>query len=49
MLSRALMSRCALAVVLALYVIASPLAQESDPKLTGIDFILDAYVRDGEV
>lgn len=34
---------------LALCVISSPRAQESDPKLTGIDFILDAYVRDGEV
>ena len=46
---RALMSRCVSVVVLALCVIASPLSQESDPKLTGIDFILDAYVRDGEV
>ena len=45
----ALMSRGGLVVVLALYVSASPLAQESDPKLTGIDFLLDAYVRDGEV
>lgn len=34
---------------LALCVISSPRAQESDPKLTGIDFILDTYVRDGEV
>jgi hypothetical protein len=29
--------------------ISSFRAQESDPKLTGIDFILDTYVRDGEV
>src|SRR5882672_1389034 len=44
------MSRWASAVaVLALCVFAAPRAQESDPKLTGIDFILDAYVRDGEV
>lgn len=35
--------------VLALCTISSPRAQESDPKLTGIDFILDTYVRDGEV
>ena len=35
--------------ILALCLIASPHAQESDPKLTGIDFILDTYVRDGEV
>jgi len=34
---------------LALSVIVAPRAQESDPKLTGIDFILDTYVRDGEV
>jgi P pilus assembly chaperone PapD len=34
---------------LALCSISSSRAQESDPKLTGIDFILDAYVRDGEV
>ena len=33
------MSRCVLVVVLALHVIASPLAQESDPKLTGIGFL----------
>src|SRR5881394_1728451 len=26
-----------------------PRAQESEPKLTGLDFILDTYVRDGEV
>src|SRR6266487_3906321 len=44
------MSRWASAVaVLALCVFAAPRAQESDPKLTGIDFILDTYVRDGEV
>ena len=43
------MSRGVLVVAIALYVIASPLAQESDPKLTGIDYLLDAYVRDGEV
>jgi hypothetical protein len=49
-MSRALMSRWTSAVVLlAVFVIASPRAQESDPKLTGIDFILDTYVRDGEV
>ena len=35
--------------VVALCTISSPRAQESDPKLTGIDFILDTYVRDGEV
>jgi hypothetical protein len=35
--------------VLALRAISSPRAQESDPKLTGIDFILDTYVRDGDV
>ena len=46
---RALMSRGVLVVAIALYVIASPFAQESDPKLTGIDYLLDAYVRDGEV
>jgi hypothetical protein len=34
---------------LAVFSISSSRAQESDPKLTGIDFILDAYVRDGEV
>src|SRR6476646_9562515 len=34
---------------LALCSISSSRAQESDPKLTGIDFILDTYVRDGEV
>src|SRR6266516_686663 len=44
------MSRWASAVaVLALCVFAATRAQESDPKLTGIDFILDTYVRDGEV
>src|SRR5947207_290375 len=44
------MSRWASAVaVLALCVFGAPRAQESDPKLTGIDFILDTYVRDGEV
>lgn len=36
-------------IALALCTIPSPRAQESDPKLTGIDFILDTYVRDGEV
>ena len=35
--------------VLALSLIATARAQESDPKLTGIDFILDTYVRDGDV
>jgi uncharacterized protein DUF547 len=44
------MSRWASAVaVLALCVVAATRAQESDPKLTSIDFILDTYVRDGEV
>ena len=47
---RALLSRrSSAAVALALFTIAFPRAQESDPKLTGIDFILDTYVRDGEV
>jgi len=36
-------------VALALCSIWSSRAQESDPKLTGIDFILDTYVRDGDV
>src|SRR5439155_22979982 len=45
-----LLRRCASGVaVVALCTISSPRAQESDPKLTGIDFILDTYVRDGEV
>src|SRR5262249_61248193 len=35
--------------VLTLCGISRSRAQESDPKLTGIDFILDTYVRDGEV
>jgi Protein of unknown function, DUF547 len=49
-MSRVLMSRQAfVGAFFALSVIASPRAQESDPKLTGIDFILDTYVRDGEV
>jgi hypothetical protein len=43
------LSQCVSVVGLALCTISSPRAQESDPKLTGIDFILDAYVRDGEV
>jgi len=43
------LSRRATVVALALCTISSPRAQESDPKLTGIDFILDTYVRDGEV
>jgi hypothetical protein len=41
--------RASVVVVLALCVISSPRAQESSPKLTGVDFILDTYVRDGEV
>src|SRR4029450_1451888 len=40
---------CVVAAALALSSISSSRAQESDPKLTGIDFILDTYVRDGEV
>ena len=36
-------------IAFALCSISSSRAQESDPKLTGIDFILDTYVRDGEV
>jgi hypothetical protein len=40
---------CVLAAALALCGLSSSRAQESDPKLTGIDFILDTYVRDGEV
>jgi hypothetical protein len=43
------LSRWGSCAALALWVVASPRAQESDPKLTGIDFILDSYVRDGEV
>jgi len=43
------LSRWATVAALALCVISLPRAQESDPKLTGIDFILDTYVRDGEV
>src|SRR5689334_14801282 len=43
------LSRWASVAALALCAISSPRAQESDPKLTGIDFILDTYVRDGEV
>ena len=44
------LSRWAFVVAgLALCSISSSRAQESDPKLTGIDFILDTYVRDGEV
>jgi Protein of unknown function, DUF547 len=43
------LSRHVFGVALALCAIGSPRAQESDPKLTGIDFILDTYVRDGEV
>jgi len=43
------LSRWASVAALALCVISSPRAQESDPKLTGIDFVLDTYVRDGEV
>src|ERR1700682_6226654 len=47
---RAGMSRWAsVVVVFSLCVISSPRAQESSPKLTGVDFILDTYVRDGEV
>jgi Protein of unknown function, DUF547 len=48
-MQRSRLSRCASVAALALCAISSPRAQESDPKLTGIDFILDAYVRDGEV
>ena len=44
------MSRWASVLVfLSVCVISSPRAQESSPKLTGVDFILDAYVRDGQV
>src|SRR5258708_39582907 len=47
---RTLMSRWVPVVVaLALSVSISPHAQESERKLTGIDFILDGYVRDGQV
>src|ERR1043166_1569349 len=47
---RVLMScKVSVVVVLALSVVISSRAQESDPKLTGIDFILDTYVRDGDV
>jgi len=35
--------------LLAAYLCVGTRAQESDPKLTGIDFILDTYVRDGMV
>jgi len=40
---------CVVAAALTLSGISPSRAQESDPKLTGIDFILDTYVRDGEV
>ena len=37
------------ALAVAICAIAAPHAQESDPRLTGLDAILDPYVRDGEV
>src|SRR5437588_6669323 len=43
------MSRSLFVVVLVGCLAILPRAQESDPKLTGLDLILDTYVRDGEV